>query len=99
MIEKKSLSGVVIDENSKFTLQELSTVCGVSIDWLIALVDEGILEPEGNDPVCWSFCHTSLRRVRVTQRLESDLGVNLPGAALVLELLDEVESLRKFTVL
>jgi chaperone modulatory protein CbpM len=32
--------------------------------------------------------------VRIVQRLESDLGLNLAGAALALELLEEVEDLR-----
>ena len=35
-----------------------------------------------------------LRRVRRAQRLQRDLGVNTPGIALALELLEEVESLR-----
>lgn len=36
----------------------------------------------------------SVRRVRCAQRLEQDLGVNIAGAALALELLEELERLR-----
>jgi chaperone modulatory protein CbpM len=36
----------------------------------------------------------SLRRVRITRNLQRDLGVNPPGAALALELLEEIEELR-----
>jgi len=36
----------------------------------------------------------SLRRIRCAQRLEEDLGVNTPGVALVLDLLEELERIR-----
>jgi chaperone modulatory protein CbpM len=36
----------------------------------------------------------SLRRIRCAERLEEDLGVNSAGAALVLDLLEELERLR-----
>ena len=37
---------------------------------------------------------TQMRRARVAMRLQSDLGINLAGAALALQLLDEIENLR-----
>ena len=48
----------------------------------------------GEDQTHWHFPGYCLRRVRIVQRLESDLGLNLAGAALALELLEEVEDLR-----
>ena len=47
----------------------------------------------GDEQVHWRFSASCLRRARIAQRLECDLGVNLAGAALALELLDEVERL------
>jgi chaperone modulatory protein CbpM len=35
------------------------------------------------------------RRVRTVVRLQRDLGVNLPGAALALELLDRIDELQR----
>ena len=93
------LTGVVIDETIEFDLDELCRVCGVSTEWLITLVEEGVLEPEGSDHRNWRFNGNCLRRVRIARELETDLGVNLPGAALALELLDEVERLRKHIAL
>ena len=48
----------------------------------------------GRDPEHWRFRGASVRRVRCALRLERDLGVNFAGAALALELLEELEALR-----
>jgi hypothetical protein len=44
----------------------------------------------------WRFHIGSVRRVRMVRRLQRDLGVNLPGAALALELLDRIAKLERF---
>jgi chaperone modulatory protein CbpM len=58
------------------------------------LVEEGIIDPLGREPSGWRFRWTSVRRVRCALRLEHDLGVNLAGAALALDLLEELTRLR-----
>ncbi len=94
MIRQTVLTGIIVDESSEFTLGELSRACGKPAEWILALVEEGVIEPVGRDQTHWHFRGHCLRRVRIVQRLQSDLGVNLAGAALALELLDEVEELR-----
>ncbi len=89
------INGIIIEENSLFTLSELSQACGQPAEWIVALVEEGVIEPEGENQRGWRFRGHCLRRVRIVQRLEFDLGVNLAGAALVLDLLEEVEALRQ----
>jgi chaperone modulatory protein CbpM len=58
-----------------------------------AMVEQGILEPSGRRGSHWCFPSSSLRRARVTVHLQRDLGVNLAGAALALDLLDRIEEL------
>lgn len=93
--ESTVLAGVVIDSAVEFTLGDLCSACSVHADWLIELVDEGILEPIGPDPARWRFVGSSLRRAQIVQRLQSDLGVNLAGAALALELLNQIDDLHR----
>jgi len=88
------LTGIMVEETTVFTLGELSRACGKPAEWILALVEECIIEPLGDDQNHWQFSGQCLRRVRIVQRLESDLGLNMAGAALALELLEEVESLR-----
>ncbi len=87
------LSGYVVEEELELSLSELSQLCCVNAEWLMALVAEGVIEPlEGR--AGWRFAGACIQRVRTVQRLQRDLGVNLPGAALTLELLDEIDLLR-----
>jgi len=88
------LTGDLLDEDMELSLVELSRVCEVAPERVIELVEEGIVEPLGRDPSRWRFHGLSIRRVRCAVRLERDLGVNAPGAALALELLEELELLR-----
>jgi chaperone modulatory protein CbpM len=85
--------GTVIEEDS-LTLGQLCHACGVHADWIISLVEEGIIEPQGEDMRLWRFSGASLVRARSALRLQRDLGVNLAGIALALDLIEELESLR-----
>ena len=58
------------------------------------LVEEGVIEPTRHEKDALYFPQSSLKRTRVVMRLRSDLGVNLAGAALALELLDRIEKLQ-----
>jgi chaperone modulatory protein CbpM len=88
------VTGTVIDEECGIPLAQLCRVCGVSAEKVVAMVEEGILEPAGRRRGCWLFPADSIRRARTAIRLQRDLGLNLAGAALALELLDRVEELR-----
>ena len=86
------ISGHVVEE-VELTLGDLSQACRVSAEWLVAVVGEGIIEPLERHET-WRFSGHSVRRIRTVQRLQQDLGVNLAGAALALELLAEMTQLR-----
>ncbi|HEB96617.1 MAG TPA: MerR family transcriptional regulator [Sedimenticola thiotaurini] len=90
------LSGHILEEEVQLTLGELSRSCAVQAVHIMELVEEGILEPRGGrDPLEWRFSGDSLRRARTALRLQQDLDVNLSGAALIIDLLDQVEQLRR----
>jgi chaperone modulatory protein CbpM len=91
--DKETSAVEVIDEQTEFTLAELCHTCNVQAEFVEALVEEGILEPVGKRGSHWCFHASSLRRTRVTLHLQHDLGVNLAGAALALELLERIEKL------
>jgi chaperone modulatory protein CbpM len=94
MTTQTILTGIIVEDAAEFTLGELSRASGKPAEWILALVEEGVIEPVGGDQAHWHFRGHCLRRVRIVQRLQSDLGLNLAGAALALELLEEVETLR-----
>ena len=88
------LSGNVLGEDVELTLVEICRTCQLPAERVFELVEEGIIDPLGREPSGWRFRSTSVRRIRCALRLERDLGVNLAGAALALDLLEELERLR-----
>ena len=88
------ISGDLLEDEAEITLSDLCRVCGLHAEQLSELVEEGIADPIGGDPSHWRFRSISLRRVRFAVQLREDLGVNWAGAALALDLLDELRVLR-----
>jgi chaperone modulatory protein CbpM len=87
------LSGEVLGEGSEITLIQLCRSCAITAETVEALMDHGILEPLGKEGRHWRFPANSVKRTRVAMRLQRDLGVNLAGAALALDLLERIERL------
>lgn len=86
--------GEILEEEIVLSLAELCRASQLPAERVIELVEEGVVEPIGKQPESWRFRGVSLRRIRCAQRLKQDLGVNTPGVALALDLLDELEQLR-----
>lgn len=84
----------VVVEESYISFGELARCCNVHAEQIIAMIDEGILEPQGAEQPEWRFPGSSVHRVTTVLRLQQDLAVNLAGAALAIELMDELEELR-----
>jgi chaperone modulatory protein CbpM len=89
------LTGTVLDEDTCCTLAEVCRMCGVPADFILEMIDEGMLCPGGTSPREWRFSALEIKRIQTTVRLQRDLRVNLPGCALVLELLEELDELRR----
>jgi chaperone modulatory protein CbpM len=92
--ELPQLVGVLLEEHAELTLAEVCRACAVQDERIVELVEEGVLAPAGPEPRLWRFTYVHVRRARVALRLQQDLGLNPAGAALALELLEEVEALR-----
>jgi chaperone modulatory protein CbpM len=88
-----SLSGDIFEDHA-LTLDELSRLCSVDRTTIVEFVEEGVLSVIEINPTEWRFPGAALRRVRTAMRLQRDLEINLPGVALALELLEELDRLR-----
>jgi chaperone modulatory protein CbpM len=89
------LTGIVVEESAELSLTELSKACSTSTEWLIKLVEEGVLEPMDEQQAQWRFSGASLKRARTARRLHEDLNINLAGVALALDLIEQIETLRE----
>jgi chaperone modulatory protein CbpM len=93
--EMDVLMGQLLDDSLELELEEFCRICHASEEFVLALVAEGVIEPHGGDRARWRFSGLSVRRTQVAVRLHHDLDVNLPGVALALELLEEIDRLRR----
>lgn len=94
---KKEYVFTLLDENITWGFSEICTRCRVEGDVVHEMINEGILNPEGTSLETWRFNAVAIKRILVVCRLQNDLRVNLPGAALALDLLEELEELRTRT--
>lgn len=88
------LHGHIIENEPRLTLRQLCDACAVRAEYIIELVDEGFIEPSGVEKSHWCFSGMSIQRVQKARRLQQDLGLNLAGVALALDLIEEIERLR-----
>ena len=90
----EQITGQLVEDELEMSLADLCRTCGLSAEWVLELVEYGVIEPVGSDPAHWRFHGVCVRRIRRAHRLETDLGLNVAGIALALDLLEEVDRLR-----
>lgn len=104
------LNGVALEE-CMLTLEELAQSCAVEPQWVIARVEAGLLgyvtvttgsdadveesETAIADLAAMRFASAELARARRLAELERDMDANPELAALVVDLIEEVQSLRR----
>lgn len=90
-----TIVGTVLDEQLLLTLDDLCRSARVDQRTVVELVREGVIEPAGDVSGHWQFTGLAVLRLRRALVLERDLEINLPGVALALDLLEEIERLRR----
>jgi chaperone modulatory protein CbpM len=92
--QDQALPGVILEETAVLTVSDLSRMCAVDERHIVEFVEEGVLHVVDAHSE-WHFTGTALRRARLALRLEHDLEINLAGVALVIDLMEELEQLRR----
>lgn len=83
------------DEHSLLTLEDLANAAGLHPELVEKFVGYGLIEPSaraGSHPL---FSASSVERLWRIQRLRRDLGVNLAGVAVILEMRERIEDLKR----
>ena len=82
---------VLVDEDG-LTVEELASACTVSCEWIERHVEGGLLDVAG--PETMRFTSVQLLRARRLADIERTFDANDELAALVVDLIEEVERLR-----
>ena len=93
--EDQALPGAIFEESAVITVKDLSRMCSVDERHIVEFVEEGVLTVVEINATEWYFTGAALRRARLALRLERDLELNLAGVALALDLIDELQRLRR----
>lgn len=93
MTQDDILTGTLLDEVT-LTLEDLARACAVEPRWLSERVEAGLLGSASLQSVEWRFVSADLARARRLAALERDFDANQELAALVVDLIEEVERLR-----
>jgi chaperone modulatory protein CbpM len=77
-----------LGESDWIAVTEVCRLCLIDMTAVVELVELGVVVSRGNAPNEWMLPAASLSKLRVAGRLMRDLGVNVTGAALAVELLE-----------
>jgi hypothetical protein len=77
------------------TLETLAAAVDMHPDLVAQFVTYGLVEPMRMEERELWFGPDAMRRLRTMRRLREDLGINLPGIAVVLDLLERIEMLQR----
>jgi len=85
----------LLGEGDWIAVTEVCRVCLIDMTAVTELVELGLVTSRGASPDEWLVSAASLPRLRVVGRLMRDLGVNVTGAALAVELLEHRSELER----
>ena len=89
------LEAHVLDDGDWFGAAEICRLCRLDLDSVLELAELGIVSRRESTAGEWQVPATALPRLRVAGRLMRDLGVNVSGVALALELLEAQRELER----
>lgn len=86
-------------DECRITFDELCRATGLAADEVRELVEFGVFEPAGAAPENWIFTGQTIVMARTAHRLRRHFDVNLPGVALALTYLQQIEQLQQHIAL
>ena len=85
----------LVGEAEWLTASEICRLCRLELNAVIELAELGLVSPRGYEPQYWQLPAAELPRLAVAARLMRDLGINVSGAALAVELLEARRDLER----
>lgn len=86
-----SATRVPMQAEVRLSLRDLALACGITQTRAALLVRLGVVQPEPDAPD--RFSAATAARLRRMLRLRADLGVNLIGAAIIVDLMERLDRL------
>lgn len=91
MGEKTVIHAKWLSEQVSISSVEICQKCRISEELLLEMLEHGLLDSEAFDLKSVTFDYQTLEKIELVKRLMQDLGINLAGVALVLDLLEALD--------
>ncbi len=88
MADSTKLDACVLGEADWIAVTDVCRLCLIDLPAIVEFVELGVVASRGPSPDEWMVPAAALPRLRIAGRLMRDLGVNVTGAALAVELLE-----------
>ena len=82
------------EHDIQLSYREIIRACDHDADWLLRIIEADIIHVSG-DPQQATYNGYQLARIRRAHRISRDFEASAPATALILQLLDELDALRK----
>lgn len=92
--ERGGLNEGCLLEETWLTVEQAAAICTVEPEWLAAHLAEGLFPPLEQTASAWCWSSATLTRARRMRGLERDFDAAPELAALVADLLEEMDQLR-----
>ena len=94
MSDEDILAGT-LEEGACLTVEELCAACAIEREWLVRRVEEGLIPVAAGTVISeWRFTSAGLLRARRMRHLERDFDAVPELAALVADMIEEMDELR-----
>jgi chaperone modulatory protein CbpM len=88
------LDGQLVDDHDSLDLSRFAQACGQSPEWVLQLLEYDIL-PQRPEERIHQFFGEDISRARRAYRLQRDFDASFSAVAMMLDLIDEVQRLRR----
>lgn len=84
----------MLNENVFYTTRAVCKTYKLNQSVVDEMVSWGVAEPSGSKPEKWLFSQKDFERIGQASRFNKELEINIPGTALAIQLLEEINNLR-----
>lgn len=89
----KNISITIINNENLLSFEEICRAIHAEDDLIIQLIEYHVIQPKGSSKKNWKFDDIALKRARLARNFYYDLEVNLAGVALLIDMLEKIETL------
>jgi chaperone modulatory protein CbpM len=95
MNKQQTVLSILLEDTTPISFTQVCHKYHISHELLIEMLEHGLFTPQQTPLNANQLKPRDIQRMESAFRLHRDLGINLPGVAVALELLDQMDDLRQ----